>query len=179
MSTRIAVALACAWLGMAGLACPASAQNFGEAFQGLSTDSNEPIQIEADKLEIRDAEKIAVYSGNVRVQQGVTTLKTTELRVHYSGEAKGSAPGSTVERIEAGSPVLVQSESQTATSNNAVLEMSRDLITMTGNVVLTQDENVVRGERLIVNLKTKQAHMEGGRVQTVITPRNQPGQAGQ
>ena len=49
--------------------------------------------------------------------------------------------------------------------------MTRDMVTMTGNVVLTQGANVVHGERLIVNLKSRQAHMEGGRVQTVITPR--------
>ena len=44
--------------------------------------------------------------------------------------------------------------------------MARTLITMTGNVVLTQGPNIVRGERLVVNLKTKQGRMEGGRVQT-------------
>jgi lipopolysaccharide export system protein LptA len=33
---------------------------------------------------------------------------------------------------------------------------------------------VVRGERLIVNLQTKQGRMEGGRVQTLITPSGGP-----
>jgi lipopolysaccharide export system protein LptA len=48
--------------------------------------------------------------------------------------------------------------------------MQQDTVTMTGNVVLTQGPNVVRGERLVVNLKSKQGRMEGGRVQTLITP---------
>lgn len=148
----------------------AGAQAVSGAFQGFSTGSDQPIQIEADRLEIRDPEKIAIYTGNVRVQQGVTTLKTTELRVHYTGEAKDGAPGSAVDRIEAGSPVLIQSEGQTATGDRAVFEMARDLVTVSGNVVLTQGDNVVRGGQLTIDLKSKMARMQGGRVQTVISP---------
>ena len=160
-----------ALLLFAALPGASHAQSVSGAFQGLSTDSDEPIQIEADRLEIRDPEKLAVYTGNVRVQQGVTTVKTTELRVHYTGEAREGAPGSAVDRIEAGSPVLIQSEGQTATGDRAVFEMARDLITLSGNVVLTQGENVVRGPQLTIDLKSKRAQMQGGRVQTVITPR--------
>jgi lipopolysaccharide export system protein LptA len=48
--------------------------------------------------------------------------------------------------------------------------MDRDVITMSGDVILTQGQNVVHGERLIVNLKTKEGRIEGGRVQTLIAP---------
>jgi lipopolysaccharide export system protein LptA len=65
---------------------------------------------------------------------------------------------------------MVRSDDQTASGNGVVLDMAQDLITMTGNVVLTQGPNIVRGERLVVNLKSKQGRMEGGRVQTLITP---------
>lgn len=165
--------LAAAFLGF--LAAPVAAQDFGAAFSGFSTGSDEPIQIEADSLEVRDPEKIAVYTGNVRVRQGDTILEAPELRVHYTGEAQGSAPGSTVQRIEAGPGVTVRTRSQTASGDQAILELPRDLITMTGNVVLTQGGNVVRGNRLVVNLKTKQAQMQGGRVQTLIAPARRTG----
>jgi lipopolysaccharide export system protein LptA len=149
----------------------AHAQNFGAAFAGFDTGSNEPIQIEADRLEVRDPEKLAIYSGNVKVRQGETLLEAPELRVFYTGEAGAAgAPGSQVSRIEAGPTVTVSSDDQTATGSRAVLDMAQDLITMSGNVVLTQGPNVVRGERLVVNLRTKQGRMEGGRVQTLITP---------
>lgn len=165
------IALAAGWLSLGAAYGTAAAQDFGAAFQGLSSDSDQPIQIESDRLEIRDTDKIAVYSGNVRVQQGITTLTTTELQVHYTGDAANGAPGSTVDRIDAGPPVVVKAEDRTATGDHAIFEMTRDMVTMTGNVVLTQGQNVVHGERLVVNLKSRQAHMEGGRVQTVITPR--------
>ena len=168
MRQVICAAVACAGLLFAPVA--ASAQDFGAAFSGFDTGSEEPIQIEADRLEVRDAEKLAIYSGNVQVRQGVTIMEAPELRVFYSGEAEGGAPGSAVERIEAGPSVTVSSEDQTASGNQAVLDMSQDTITMTGNVILTQGPNVVRGERLIVNLATNQGRMEGGRVQTLITP---------
>lgn len=153
------------------LAQPVVGQDFGGAFTGFDSGSDSPIQIEADRLEVHDAEKLAIYSGHVRVRQGETLLEAPELRIFYKGEAKtGSVAGSQVSRIEAGPGVTVRSKDQVATADRAVFDMPRDLITMHGNVVLTQGQNVVRGERLIVNLATKEAHIEGGRVQTLITP---------
>jgi lipopolysaccharide export system protein LptA len=156
---------------LAALPLSAPAQDFGAAFAGFDTGSEEPIQIEADRLEVRDPEKLAIYTGNVKVRQGETLLEAPELRVFYTGEATVEGPpGSKVSRIEAGPSVTVSSSDQTASGSRAVLDMAQDLITMSGNVVLTQGPNVVRGERLVVNLKTKQGRMEGGRVQTLITP---------
>jgi lipopolysaccharide export system protein LptA len=75
-----------------------------------------------------------------------------------------------VSRIEAGPGVRVRSGDRTASGDRAVLDMANDLVTLEGNVVLTQGSNVVRGDRVIVNLATKQGRVEGGRVQTLITP---------
>jgi lipopolysaccharide export system protein LptA len=153
----------------------AAAQDFGAAFAGFDTGSDDPIQIEADTLEVRDPEKLAVYSGNVRVRQGATILETPALQVFYAGDptAEG-APGSQVSRIEAGPGVSVRSGEQTATGEHAILDMTRDIVTMSGNVVLTQGANVVRGDRLVVNLATKEGRIEGERVQTLITPSSGP-----
>ena len=169
MKQTIFAALALAILALAPTA--GHAQDFGAAFGGFNTGSDDPIQIEADKLEVRDAEKLAVYTGNVKVRQGGTVMESPELKVFYKqqGAAPG-APGSQVTRIEAGPKVLVSSAKQTASGNQAILDMGQEVITMSGNVVLTQGENIVRGERLVVNLKTKQGRIEGGRVQTLITP---------
>ncbi|HEX2257474.1 MAG TPA: LptA/OstA family protein [Afifellaceae bacterium] len=149
----------------------AQAQDFGAAFAGFDTGSDQPIQIEADRLEVRDPEKLAIYMGNVKVRQGETLLEAPELRVFYTGAptAQG-APGSQVSRIEAGPSVLVSSSDQTASGGRVVLDMAQDVITMSGNVVLTQGPNIVRGERLVVDLRTRQGRMEGGRVQTLIAP---------
>jgi lipopolysaccharide export system protein LptA len=158
----------------------ARAQDFGAAFSGFDTGSNNPIQIEADKLEVRDQDKLAIYSGHVRVRQGETILQAPELRISYAGDAPKSrtadavpAPGpvgSQVSRIEAGPGVNVRSGDRTATGDRVVFDMAKNLVTLAGNVVLTQGNNVVRGDRLVVDLTTKRGRVEGGRVQTLITP---------
>ena len=150
----------------------AAAQDFGAPFAGFDTGSDDPIQIEADRLEVRDPEKLAIYSGNVQVRQGDTVLEAPELRVFYTGEpTQSGAPGSQVSRIEAGPTVSVRSGDQTASGAQAVLDMEQNVITMSGAVVLTQGPNIVRGERLVVDLNSKLGRLEGGRVQTLITPR--------
>jgi lipopolysaccharide export system protein LptA len=152
----------------AGAAC---AQDFGAAFSGFNSGSDTPIQIEADRLEVRDAEKLAIYSGHVRVLQGETLLETPELHIFYKGEATtATVAGSSVSRIEAGPGVAVRSGDQTATADRAVFNMADNMVVLSGNVVVTKGENIVRGERLVVNLTTKEGHIEGGRVQTLITP---------
>jgi lipopolysaccharide export system protein LptA len=170
MRELLAAALVAVVAGLApGLA---RAQDFGAPFAGFDTGSDEPIQIEADRLEVRDPEKLAVYTGNVQVRQGETVLEAPELRVFYTGEpTQSGAPGSQVARIEAGPKVDVRSGDQTASGATAVLDMQQNVITMSGGVVLTQGPNIVRGERLVVDLKSKQGRLEGGRVQTLIAPR--------
>jgi lipopolysaccharide export system protein LptA len=158
----------------------AGAQDVGSAFAGFDSNSNEPVQIEADRLEVNDVDKIATYTGNVRVRQGGTILEAPELVVHYSGDAAaeggtdsaaaGGTTSSRVSRMEAGPGVVVRTSTQTATGEHIVFDMPNDLVTLEGDVILTEGESVVRGDRLIVNLTTKIGHVEGGRVQTLITP---------
>ncbi len=160
-------------------ASAAGAQDFGAAFSGFNSGSGTPIQIEADRLEVHDPEKLAIYSGHVRVLQGATLLEAPELRIFYKGKATtgaGAVAGSTVSRIEAGPGVTVRSGDQVASGDRAIFDMANNMITMQGHVVVTKGQNVVRGDRLVVNLTTKEGRMEGGRVQTLITPSgNGPG----
>ncbi|MCF1504962.1 organic solvent tolerance protein OstA [Afifella sp. H1R] len=202
MSLRLMALLAA--LCVLPLAATAQAQDFGETFSGFSSSSNDPILVEADRLEVRDNDKVAIYSGNVKVRQAETVLETAKLTVHYSGNPSESlngggngankgesggnggkaasnasaTPGSSITRIEAEGGVLVTSDNRTATGDRADFEMATDMVTLYGNVVLTEDDNVLRGEKLVVNLKTKQAQMQGGRVQTILAP-GSSGQSGQ
>ncbi|MDQ0325260.1 lipopolysaccharide export system protein LptA [Rhodopseudomonas julia] len=196
MSLRLMALLAA--LCVLPFVATAQAQDFGETFSGFSSNSNDPIMVEADRLEVRDNDKVAIYSGNVKVRQAETVLETAKLTVHYSGNPTDSlngsgggagnggkpasnasaTPGSSITRIEAEGGVLVTSENRTATGDRADFEMATDMVTLYGNVVLTEDDNVLRGEKLIVNLKTKKAQMQGGRVQTILAP-GSSGQSGQ
>lgn len=146
-------------------------------YEGLGVASDAPIQFEAESLEVREAESMAVFSGNVVVRQNQTVLKTDQLVVYYTGQAAKAAEGQQqaggaqqVRRLEANGNVLVTSGPQTASGEQAVFDTAAETIVLTGNVVLTQGANVIRGPRLVINIATSQARMEGGRVQMLIEP---------
>ena len=84
-------------LGLALLAAGAYAQGSKgppNALQGFSQNRNEPVHIEAASLEVRDKDQVATFSGDVRVQQGDTTMRCATLLVFYDREAGNDAKAS-------------------------------------------------------------------------------------
>ena len=187
-----AMFFACAAIASAAFVCGAHAQtprppaqraaqaNQGpaNALQGFSQNRDQPVQIEAASLEVRDKDKVATFSGNVHVIQGDTDLRSKTLVVYYeednpkAGAIKAAQPGpggsSQIKRLEASGSVLVTQKDQTATGDKGVFDMRTNTITLTGNVVISQGQNVLRGERLIVDRATGVSRMEGGRVQGIF-----------
>jgi lipopolysaccharide export system protein LptA len=159
------------------------------AMQGFSQNRNQPIQIEAATLEMRDKKKEATFSGNVKVVQGDTTLTSKTLVVFYdatpapaatpapNSKAAKSAPiqsttpgpggSSSIRRLEAKGNVVVTQKDQVVTGEAAVFDTKTNLITMLGGIVLTQGKNVLRGDRLMVDMTTGVSRVESdsGRVQ--------------
>lgn len=161
-----------------GYATPAVAQQFGGAFEGMQ-DNKQPIQIEADRLEVEDKKGTAYFKGNVNVVQGSTILKAGSLRVYYFSGDKGGGPNSRIQKIEAGGGVAVRSNDQKATADNAVFNMQAETVVMKGNVIISQGPNIVSGCVLRVNIKTGAGHLEPckngrGRVKMLLTPGSTP-----
>jgi lipopolysaccharide export system protein LptA len=144
-----------------------AAQN--NALQGFSQNRNQPVQIEAASLEVRDKEKRATFSGNVKVVQGDTTMRCKSLVVFYEQQGqqnqqagaqamKAAAPGpggsSSISRLEATGGVTVTQKDQVATGERAEFDMKSNTVTLKGNVVVTQGQNVMRGDQLVVDLTT-------------------------
>ncbi|QPF91831.1 LptA/OstA family protein [Bradyrhizobium commune] len=198
---RRAIVSAAALAGVALIATGAvfaqsTMQGVPNAMQGFSQNRDQPIQIEAASLEMRDKKKEATFSGNVKVVQGDTTMTSKTLVVFYesSGDkaatpaqtapAKGaksaptqSAPmqsatpgpggASSIKRLEARGNVVVTQKDQVVTGETAVFDTKTNLITMLGGVVLTQCQNVLRGDRLMVDMTTGVSRVESdsGKVQ--------------
>lgn len=146
-------------------AVPAAAQStLAESLSGFSGNSDKPINIESDSLEVRDKEQTAIFTGNVRVVQGDVTLKTKVLKVWYEGKV-GAAGQQQIRKLDADGKVLVTTRDQTTTGNHATFDMKTQIITMTGDVILSQGKNVLKGDRLVVDLNTGRSHLEArGRV---------------
>ena len=150
----------------------ARAQSFGGAFEGMSN-SKEPIQIEADKLEVIDTKGMANFVGNVSVVQGTTLLKARKLKVFYLRDGGNGSAGGNVKKIEASGKVAVRSGDQHASADNATVDMQAQIAVLSGNVIISQGDNVVAGCKLVINMKTNAAKMtpcEKGRVQMVFEP---------
>ncbi|HEX7883432.1 MAG TPA: LptA/OstA family protein, partial [Afipia sp.] len=161
-----------------------SATGVPNAMQGFSQNRDKPIQIDAASLEMRDKDKAATFSGNVKVVQGDTTMLCKTLVVFYDNDqaaggkkpamktaTPGPAGSSSVRRLEAKGGVTVTQKDQTVTGDRGVFDMRANTVTMFGNVLLTKEKNVMRGDRLIVDLTTGISRVEadGGRgVQAII-----------
>ncbi len=157
------------------LAQAAGQGNVPNALQGFAANRDQPVRITSNTLEVRDKDKIAVFAGNVVVVQGDTTMRSPELWVFYEGNAApmDNQPQSTssIKRLEAKGGVVVQTKEQTATGDTGIFEMKSNTVTLTGKpVVLTQGPNVVRGQKLTVDLITGVSRIEGGRVESLIVP---------
>ena len=164
-------------LAVACFAHPSFAQSFGGAFEGMGN-SDEPIQIEADNLEVVDGQGLAKFNGNVTVVQGTTILKAASLKVFYlNNESSNANPNSRIKKIEAGGgKVAVRSGDNYATANQMVVDMLTEVVTLRGDVVVSQGDNVVNGCVLVVELKTNDADLrpcqDKGRVKIVLTPQS-------
>jgi lipopolysaccharide export system protein LptA len=156
-----------------------SPQGPPNALQGFSQNRDQPVHIEAATLEVRDKQKQATFSGDVRVKQGDTGLRCRSLVVFYeqsaetgdkskSLQAANPGPGGEqrIKRLEARGSVVVTQKDQTATGELGVFDMKSNTVTLTGNpVVMTQGQNVLRGGKLVVDLTSGVSRVEGGRVQ--------------
>ena len=184
MQLRVLLAAACAMFAATSAAWAQTSKGVPNALQGFSQNRTQPVQIEAAALEVRDRDKVATFSGKVNVTQGDTNMKANTLVVFYDQEAtpgatmKAAQPGpegaQQIRRLEAKGNVVVTQKDQVATGDAGIFDMRANTVTLLGNVVMTKGQNVMKGERLVVNLETGISTVESGksngRVQLLINP---------
>ena len=122
--------------------------------------TNAPVDVTSDRIEVQDRADRAVFSGNVHVIQADMTLDTDRLTVAYSG-GQGQS-GLQINRLDAAGGVVVHSPSETAKGDFGVYDLDRKLITLIGNVQLTRENNRVNGSRLVIDLNSGRAVVDGG-----------------
>ena len=143
------------------------------ALKGHNT--NAPVNVSADRLEVQDRADRAVFAGNVHATQGDLTLDTQRLTVAYSnsGGAQPNAASSNtpntsngtgiqIDRLDATGGVTVHSPSQTAKGDFGVYDLNRKLITLGGNVELVRGDWNILGSRLVIDLNSGRAVVDGG-----------------
>jgi lipopolysaccharide export system protein LptA len=133
----------------------------GQAVSALKGhNSNAPVDVEADRIEVQDRADRAIFSGSVRAKQGDLSLASARLTVAYAGGAGGTQ----IQRLDASGGVTVRSPSETATGQFAIYDLNKRLITMIGGVTLVRGESRVQGGRLVIDLTTGRATVDGSSV---------------
>ncbi|MCJ2049637.1 LptA/OstA family protein [Methylobacterium sp. J-070] len=168
-------------------------------FGNIGGGGKDPIKIDADRLDVFDRENRAVFAGNVVAVQGDSTIRCSTMTVYYkrgkdgsardgsgkdakgeakAGEAAEAAPARNpaengIQKVDCAGPVTVVQKDQVATGDHAVFDQDAKRIVLTGNVVLSQCQNVTRGQRLVYDMNTGRANMDpvaGGRVSALFVP---------
>ena len=159
------------------LATVAFAQNTTSNMTGVKLSGDQPIAIESDQLEIRDQERKAYFTGNVKVVQGTTTLQAGKMTVNYKGQGSSLTSGdANIEKIFVDNNVYLTSETQKATADHGEFDMAAQTFILTGKqVVLSEGANVFTGCKLTVLMNSGQAKLEscGGPVRIMLDPKSQ------
>lgn len=142
------------------LAAPALAQGTS-ALKGH--DSNAPIDISSDHIEVQDRADRAIWVGNVHAVQQDMTMDAARMTVAYT---HATTPGADpqIQRIDASGGVTVVSPTERAKGDFGIYDLNRKLITLIGHVTLTRGTNVVNGARLVIDMNTGRATVDGNAV---------------
>jgi lipopolysaccharide export system protein LptA len=169
-----------ALVALMGLAGPAAAQEKGP-FGGFKHDSGAPIEVVSDSLEVRQAENLAIFTGEVVAAQDTMRLTADKLTVIYAAvdsgteasadtETEADSGTGKIQHMRADGNVFVANGDETAQGAWAEYDVANGMIHMGGDVILTQGANAVSGQSLVIDLNTGNGKVEGGRVKSVFAP---------
>jgi len=141
----------------------ADAQGARIDFGGMRQDTSLPVEVSADQLSVDQTNGNATFSGNVVVGQGEMRMSAAEVRIEYTQGGGG------IDRLHATGGVTLANATDAAEAREAVYTVASGEVVMTGDVLLTQGQSAISGQRLVLDLTSGTGVMEG-RVQTVFQP---------
>lgn len=142
----------------------AGAQSANIALGSGGFDSSAPVEVSADTLSVDQANGHAVFDGNVLVVQGEMRISAGRVSIVY---AEGNNGG--ISRLEASGGVTFVTATDAAEAREATYNVAEGSVTLAGDVLLTQGQNAIAGDKLVVDLESGSGQMEG-RVRTVFNP---------
>lgn len=161
MRQTIRPALIALCLAVAGQAAAQVAVGFG----GVAHDAQQAVEVVSDSLTIDQTTGRAVFIGNVVIVQGDLRIAAERVEVIYP-ETDGQQ---NVQEVLASGGVLVTRGEDAAEGNEARYDIVAALLTMTGDVIVTQGATTIGGEEMVIDMTTGNGTVSG-RVRTVLTP---------
>jgi lipopolysaccharide export system protein LptA len=143
--------------------------------------SKEPIEIVSDRMDAYNEKKLVIFSGNAVATQGDKVIKSDRLLVYYKKETgkkdkigvKALEGTGDLEKIEAKGNVIVTQKTRVATGDEAVYFQDSGQIIMTGNPILRDGKNMIKGDKVIVFVNEDRGVVESNeksRVKAFIYP---------
>jgi len=135
--------------------------------QQLGPNSDGPVDITADELEVQNKQCISIWRGKAEALQGQARLRADVLKAIFqtqpgSSGATGTGACGDLIRMEAqGSVYYVTSKDQRVRGDAGVYDANAETVTLTGDVVAVQGQNVLRGSRMVFNTQTGEGRMVG------------------
>ena len=152
----LAIALGSAALTASAVALtPALGQDPASSLRGHDTDA--PVDVAADRIEVQDRADRVIFSGNVVARQADLEISAPRVTLAYADTS-----GIEIRRIDASGGVTMRSPSETARGEFAVYDVGARLLTLVGGVTLTRGDSHVSGGRLVLDLDSGRAVMDGG-----------------
>lgn len=131
-------------------------------------DSNSPVSVSADRLELDDNTKTLLFSGHAVASQNDVTIYGDRLTVRYQGADRE------IEKVVAEGNVRIVQGSRTASGGTAVFYRQEGRVVLTGNPKVSQGENFVQGQEITLYLQDSRSIVSGGsegRVNAVFSPK--------
>ena len=142
----------------------------------LSNDGQQPIQVEADSLELRDQENISIYTGNVRLNQGSMEFRSERLTLHFDDQKE------LVLMEMTGEPATFRQLDDTKQEMNGQAEQlqyrqSESILVLLGKARFSHKGNTIESNQIQIN--TSNESIKAGssepdnRVRMIIQPKIQ------
>ena len=138
--------------------------------QGDTTLTSDTLVVFYEQAPAPDSAPASATPGAAAPAPAVNSKAAAKSAPPMQSEATGTSGNSSIKRLEARGSVVVTQKDQVVTGETAVFDTKANLITMLGGVVLTQCKNVLRGDRLLVDMTTGVSRVESdsGKVQANV-----------
>ena len=132
---------------------------------GMAVDTSAAIEVTADSLSVDQASGRAIFAGSVLIGQGDLRLSAGRVEVIYGDDANQIA------RLIATGGVTFVTADEAAEAQQADYNIDTGLLTLTGEVLLTQGASAISAASMVINVTDGTATMDG-RVRTVLQQGN-------
>ena len=134
-------------------------------------DKNQPVTVDADKMERYGKESLVVFTGNVVARQNNSVQYADRMEVYL--DEKGDR---VLRTISTGTVKVITRDCRTGTARRAEYYDLEQRVVLIGNARVWQDENVVSGDTITIFLAQDRSVVQGGRqerVKAVFFPRDE------